>query len=83
MDNEKTLFNKNLDKDGTPATKDEEKHAIAIDDDSEFVDFSAAFNDDAEEENTEIEEYEEEFEAPRQKPSLFGKIPLFKKKKEA
>ena len=71
MANEKPLFNKKSDKDGTHSVKGDGKHAIAKDMDLEFVDFSAAFNDDVEEENTEVEEYEEEFEELCQNPANF------------
>ncbi len=74
MSDEKTLFNKNK-------NKEEAVHAIAKDNELDIVDFSAAFE--AEDEFVEeYEDIEEMYEEPRSLTSMLRNVPIFKRKKD-
>ncbi len=79
MSDEKTLFNKNIDKDENSVVEDKQKHAIAKEEEPDFVDFSSAFDEDDEEKD--FEEYDEEYEESRSVSPLVKGFSFFKKKK--
>ncbi len=74
MADEKTLFNKNTD-------NEDKKHPIMKEEDADFVDFSAAF-DGEDDEDESLEEFDEEFERSRSVFPLRMGIPFLRRKKE-
>ncbi len=78
MSDEKTLFNRDIDSEN----KEKQIHSIAEEKDSDFVDFSSAFDGD-DENDTDSEEFEEEYEGYRRAPSLFRGLSFLKRRKES
>lgn len=79
MLDEKTLFNKNIDKDENSVVEDKQKHAIAKEEEPDFVDFSSAFDED--DEDKDFEEYDEEYKESRSVSPLVKGFSFLKKKK--
>ncbi len=77
MSDEKTLFNRDIDSEN----KEKQIHSIAEEKDSDFVDFSSAFDGD-DENDADSEEFEEEYEDYRRAPSLFRGLSFLKRRKE-
>lgn len=77
MSDEKTLFNRDIDSEN----KEKQIHSIAEEKDSDFVDFSSAFDGD-DESDADSEEFEEEYEDYRRALSLFRGFSFLKRRKE-
>ena len=74
MANEKPLFNKNAD-------NEDKKHPIMKEEDVDFVDFSAAF-DGEDDEDEALEEFDEEFERSRSIPPVLRGLSFLKRKRD-
>lgn len=74
MANEKPLFNKNAD-------NEDKKHPIMKEEDVDFVDFSAAF-DGEDDEDEALEEFDEEFERSRSVPPVLRGLSFLKRKRD-
>ena len=74
MANEKPLFNENAD-------NEDKKHPIMKEEDVDFVDFSAAF-DGEDDEDEALEEFDEEFERSRSIPPVLRGLSFLKRKRD-
>lgn len=74
MANEKPLFNKNAD-------NEDKKHPIMKEEDVDFVDFSAAF-DGEDDEDEALEEFDDEFERSRSIPPVLRGLSFLKRKRD-
>ena len=79
MADEKTLFNRNIDNDENSESKEDEVQLLADDDESDFVDFSAAFDGD-DDSDVELED-EDDYEDYRPAPTLFRGLSFLRKRR--
>ena len=79
MSDEKTLFNRNIDNDENSESREDEVQLLADDDDSDFVDFSAAFDGD-DDSDVELED-EDDYEDYRPAPALFRGLSFLRKRR--
>jgi hypothetical protein len=78
LSDEKTLFNKDNNSDDNMKNEEKQVHPVAVEEDSDLVDFSSAFDGEDDVVLNEIEEYKE----PVSKPSLFSAFSFLKRRKE-
>ncbi len=79
MADEKTLFNRNIDNDENSESKEDEVQRLVDDEDSDFVDFSAAFDGD-DDSDVELED-EDDYEDYRSAPALFRGLSFLRKRR--